>query len=70
MSKIQEAPCPICGGESYAWGFLQDDDKVKFKRLNAPWLERATVFGGSPVRARLCERCGNIQMFSEDVSDE
>ncbi len=53
-----ENPCPNCGTRSFRWGILEASGGVRFKEDN-----RLTLFSGEALRARLCNTCGNIQVF-------
>jgi len=65
MSTVQEQlPCPVCGGSSYSWGDIVAD-KLKYIPRKAGFFERCFNLSYK-VPARLCDKCGNIQMFSED----
>ena len=70
MSQIQETPCPICGGQSYIWGNTQGYYALKFKPDDASFWAKMTVLGGSDVRSRMCNKCGNIQLFARDFGSE
>jgi hypothetical protein len=58
------APCPICGHSEFVWGELQAQG-IQFVTADASLLERFFAFGTS-LRARLCGRCGNVQMFANE----
>src|SRR5579859_3239912 len=60
--QARHNPCSICGSTSFKWGtpgfyihFIPDD---------APWLPLFGAVGRKNLDARLCENCGNVQMFS------
>lgn len=57
----QHAPCPICGEVAYVWGYTS--------RHGTGWLgfksdDAGMLAIGREVRARECQHCGNIQLFS------
>jgi hypothetical protein len=56
-----EGQCPICGGTSYTWGRTSRNDSgwLGFKSDDHPWL-----MPGREVRARECQSCGNVQLFT------
>jgi hypothetical protein len=63
---IAENPCPNCGDQSYSWGILNSNGGVWFRqddRLSA-------LLWGEGLRARLCNTCGNIQVFLRDAVEE
>lgn len=54
-------PCPICSGSDFVWG--------RTSRHDAGWLgfkadDHPMLTPGREVRARECNRCGNIQLFT------
>ncbi len=59
--RSSTAPCPICGGSSYLWGKTSRNDAgwLGFKADDHPWL-----MPGREVRARECQGCGNVQLFT------
>ena len=56
------AACLLCGQTSFAWGKLQGHYQTKF-HPDGPWL--TLVSTEKPIRARLCDGCGNIQLFAD-----
>jgi len=56
-------PCPICGGESFNWGYTTGHTSSGF-RFRGNDDEKFTH--GKWVKARECVRCGNIQFFTRD----
>ena len=58
--------CPICGGKFFSWGELQAGSlqPPKYKEPAGDFWERFTTFGGRDLRARLCNSCGNVQLFA------
>lgn len=58
---LRNNPCPICDSEEFVWGKTSRGDSgwLGFKADNHPWL-----VPGREVRARECQRCGNIQLFT------
>ena len=55
------AVCSLCSQTSFTWGKLQGRYQTKF-HPDGPWLTfRSTE---KPIRARLCDGCGNIQLFA------
>ena len=56
-------PCPACGGRSYSWGQIQAH-QFRFVPDGASMLYR--FFGGNWwLRARRCDHCGSLQVFTE-----
>jgi len=64
-SPGSEPSCPNCGESSFQWGKAIGHYTLKFKSEDAGLLERATVFGGKEILARLCKTCSNVQLFIE-----
>lgn len=51
--------CPACGNNDFVWGkVLENGGGLFFKR-------DGQFFGGKPVKARHCTRCGNVMLFAE-----
>ena len=70
MSKVQDnSPCPICGKTSYSWGHLHAQN-LKFVSDDEGFLEKHFRSGIQKSSARQCNRCGNIQLFSQDFVGE
>ncbi len=59
--SMTKGACPICGGTSYIWGKTSRNDAgwLGFKADDHPWL-----MPGREVRARECQGCGNVQLFT------
>jgi len=49
--------CAVCDGAHFIWGDLMGG--IRFTELD-PLLTRV----GRPVRARVCDSCGNLQLFT------
>jgi hypothetical protein len=64
-AKGRTSPCLLCGGDSFIWGTCMPVGAFKFKPDNASWWVKNTVHGGSELRARACQTCGNIQLFTK-----
>jgi len=56
-------PCPICGGSSYTWGYVESADELKYKDKDPGFWQKHTTFGGKPLKARKCDACQNLQLF-------
>lgn len=56
-------PCPACGGRSYSWGQLQAHS-FRFVPDEGSFWHRY-FRGGWRLRARRCDECGNLQVFTE-----
>ncbi len=54
-------PCPVCGGTTYAWGYLRAQNLAVFFDDDA-YVERPMGLG-SRLRVRLCTGCRNVQLF-------
>ncbi len=70
MDKLREQlPCSVCGDRNYSWGsifpqslkFVAEDDTSLGNSIGALMLKK--------VPARLCNSCGNIQMFAADFEE-
>lgn len=59
--NLRTNPCPICAGDEFIWGKTSRNDSgwLGFKADDHPWL-----VPGREVRARECQRCGNVQLFT------
>jgi hypothetical protein len=65
-AEAKQLPCPICGEDLFSWGFLSiSGDPLRFKSDSDSWLARAAVWGGRKTETRVCDTCGNIQLFLE-----
>ena len=65
MDKLQEQlPCPICGKTSYSWGEVVAE-KLKYVPEEAGFFGRNFSLSYR-VPARLCDSCGNVQLFSAE----
>ena len=62
-----DRPCPACGGRSYTWGQLRPQDGY-FLADGASWWHRVAG-AGAKLRARRCDWCGNLQVFTEPDTD-
>ena len=65
VSKLEKLPCPICGGLAYSWGNVVANG-LTFKSIKASWLSKM-VSAGWDLPARICDACGNIQVFSSST---
>jgi ribosomal protein S27AE len=61
--KRTSQPCPACGGTTYAWGILYANGII-FQPGNPTML----VTNGARLLTRLCNDCGNLQVFNELVT--
>lgn len=56
-------PCPACGGTTFRWGKVVGHVPAWF---TAEPEKPKRLFAAEPeTRARLCTRCGNVQLFIE-----
>ncbi len=68
MSNTQnETPCPVCGKTSYLWSKVIGRD-LQYIPPEAFFWE--TMLRGGIIPARLCNNCGNIQLFAKDFVGE
>lgn len=56
-------PCPICGNEDFNWGYTTGHSSSGF-RFRSHADKKFTQ--GKWVRARECNLCGNIQLFTRN----
>lgn len=57
QEKINQRPCPICGGTEYEWGYL-----------NHAWYQKNKVgFSHKVIMVRRCLRCENLQHFVDEA---
>ncbi len=55
-----QLPCPICGSTDYSWGIaLSSNARVRFIADGAHGT-------GNNLKARKCNRCHNVQTFTEE----
>lgn len=60
-------PCPICGGQSYTWGKMGGSRLTNvFVSDEVGFLARLFGMGGKRVYARECDRCHNVQLFTQE----
>jgi hypothetical protein len=52
-SSLAENPCPNCGETDFTWGNL----------VGAGFVKSIWAIVPDGLAARLCDRCGNIQLF-------
>lgn len=57
--------CPMCGCERFTWGHVRGRSRLKFLSDSAGLVEKSIDMLGLQVKARLCNDCGNVQLFSE-----
>lgn len=57
-------PCPACGEIIYSWGNLTAQS-LQYEADDASFWTKINPFASS-VRARRCNNCGNLQMFTDD----
>jgi hypothetical protein len=63
VKKRTSQPCPVCGGATYAWGILYANGII-FQTGNPTML----VTNGARLLTRLCNDCGNLQVFNELIT--
>jgi hypothetical protein len=59
-SARQNAPCLLCDGTDFMWGLTVGDHprgRLYVRSDGAGWGE------GVELRARICNGCGNVQLF-------
>jgi len=65
------SPCHICGGNAYSWGSLKDSGQlfaITFVEDGNSLTNAAFLTIGEEARARLCNGCGNIQLFAQSFT--
>jgi hypothetical protein len=57
--------CPLCGSRSFSWGDCEGVGGYSFRLMpeDASWLQKTTGVGGQPIQVRVCNGCGNLQLF-------
>jgi ribosomal protein S27AE len=60
----REKPCPICGQSDFSWGttitrYAPPDEYLYFRPEGSTHED-----GDISLYARMCNRCGNVQVFS------
>ena len=59
-------PCPICGDEDFVWGYTTGYSTVGFRFVE---YDNAKFKHGKWIKARECNRCGNVQLFTKTKDD-
>jgi hypothetical protein len=62
-----QPPCPLCGGTVFNWGKIRSGGNPALLTLEGDSFWSAMFGIGGVVRARVCDMCGNIQLFLEEV---
>lgn len=63
-NTIKKDQCLVCGGTEFSWGQLAAKQPLLFYHI-----PRKKFFQKNPkVMARMCNRCGNLLLFSEDAA--
>jgi hypothetical protein len=57
--RIEQQPCPICGGKDYEWGVLSH-------AWYRPGLSMTPSFKLKNIRVRRCLRCDHVDPFVDD----
>ena len=65
MQKNTEPNCPNCGANSYSWGAVRSKYGLRYIDENAGFWGK-TAFGGTPMKVRKCDACGNLQFFNRE----
>ena len=60
MDRIR---CPICQGKEFTEGTLKGKFDVKIIEDKAGFIEKQTIFGGDPVRVKICSNCKYLLLF-------
>jgi hypothetical protein len=60
-----QPPCPICQGMTFKWGRINTSGASVFISNDSHGLSK--ILGvGEMLEARMCEGCGNVQLFRID----
>lgn len=59
--QYEAVACPICSGQEYQWGEVRAQGLTFAADEESAWSKMWKF--GYKTRARLCTRCGNVQMF-------
>ncbi len=59
LKTEQQVKCPYCGGTEFVDGVVPIDRQMLFVKTYADGRKPA----GKPVVARMCDGCGNVQLF-------
>ncbi len=65
-----ETPCPICGAASYSWGDVQGHYPLIYKDQTDSMLKKIFSYSGHSIKTRLCQTCGNLQLFLGEMLPE
>jgi hypothetical protein len=69
-----ERSCPICGGTSFRWGWLESGlygvGKGPAAAAQPKYVRKKTRFGDFlGLRARACEGCGHVELFTRQEEE-
>lgn len=69
-SQHEELPCHICGGQDFTWGFVSGyGGNPTYFLPREPGLRQIPANligqGSRRLKARECNNCNNVQLFSE-----
>ena len=67
MVDHREDACPICGHTDYTWGKLVGYRAASFIGEETSFL-RKFFLGVTPVSARKCKGCMNLQLFDSEAA--
>jgi len=64
-----EPTCALCGGSSFSWGWLESGlygmGKGPAAAAQPKYVKQKTRFGDFlGLRARVCDNCGHVELFS------
>ena len=68
MHPADSYACPVCVGKHFIWG--QASAMGGWLGLKVPSQHQQSSGFGKPLRARACERCGNVLFFVDPAQLE
>ncbi len=65
-----QPPCPLCSGTIFRWGRLTaGHDHVRLQLDGASFVDALLQIGGI-MKVRVCDTCGNVQLFLEEKMED
>ncbi len=64
MEEKAGPPCILCGGDTFTWGTVQTERKLRFTPKTPFWEQFFALWPrDEPLAARACNNCGNVALF-------